>query len=160
MKSLIDKAFDLITKENVSFEIFTVSIWTDPSSSASSISIDSKENSEKKVQKSNDWNKKYHDQYMTEGDMEQAKLFELTMSRNCNPADFELRDFVEIENKSIPNNWEDKTKGKCWDVLEPCLKEIGEFAFSKIAKLKIHSDFELSVNGRQDWYEFVWKNRN
>ena len=37
------------------------------------------------------------------------------------------------------------------------LKEIGEYAFNNIDRLKIHPDFELSVNGSQDWYEFTWK---
>ncbi len=159
MKAMIDNAFDRITREKTNFEIFTISIWTDPNSSASSVSFDSKDNSDQKIQKSNEWNKKYFDQYIAEGELEQAKLFEPLTSRNCNPADFELKDFIEIKNKSIPKNWEDKTDGKCWELLEPALKEIGEYAFNKIDSFKIHSDFELSVNGSQDWYEFAWRKK-
>jgi hypothetical protein len=160
MKAMIDNAFVEISKEKDSFEIFTISIWTDPNAAASSISFDSKKNSDLKVQKSNAWNKKYYDQYIAEGDLEQAKLFEPISDRNSNPADFALRDYVEINNKSISRNWEERSKGKCWDLLEPLLKQIGEYALSKIDNLKIHSDFEIGVNGRQDWYEFTFMIKN
>ncbi len=160
MAEFIDNAFSKIVKEKPDFMIYTLSIWTDPNSSASSINFDSKLNSDQKIKQSNEWNKKYYDQYLAEGDLEQAKLFEPLTTRNCNPADFELRDIIEIRNRSIPKNWEDRTDGECWKYLEPALKEIGEYAFSKIDRLKIHSDFELSVNGSQDWYEFTWGNKD
>lgn len=156
MKGMVDKAIDRLSKEKSDFEIYSINIWTDPSAAASSINFDTKKNSETKVNESNEWNKKYFDKYTEEGDIEQAKLFE-PIERNCNPADFELRDFEEVSNSSFPENWEENSNGKCWNVLEPALKEIGEYSFNLIKKYKIHSDFELSVNGRQDWYEFIWK---
>jgi hypothetical protein len=159
MKSMVDKAIDRLEKEKPDFEIFTASIWTDPNAAASSIGFESKTNSEKQVKKSNEWNKKYYDKYMAKGNLEQAKLFEPTIARNYNPAGFELRDFVEIKNSTIENNWEESTEGKCWDDLEPALKEVGEYAFGQINTLKIHDEFELSVNGRQDWYEFIWRKK-
>jgi hypothetical protein len=157
MKTMVDKAVEKIINEKISFEIYTMSIWTDPNASISSICLDSKINSDEKIKQSNEWNKKYYDQYIAEGDLKQAKLFE-PLTRNCNPADFHLCEFVEIKNKSIPTNWEDKTGGNCWEDLEPVLKEIGEYAFKKTQELNIHSEFQLSVNGRQDWYEFIWNN--
>ena len=158
MKSMVNDAIEKIRKEKPDFEIFTVSIWTDPSASASSINFDSKDNSDKNANESYEWNKKHYDTFIAEGDLAQAKLFEPTENRNCNPADFALSDFCEIENLSIPEDWEEETEGECWDILEPLLKEIGEYAYLKIKVLNVHSDFELSVNGRQDWYEFTWNN--
>ncbi len=157
MKLMVNQAIDKLQKEIPDFEIFTISIWTDPNAAASSIGLESKLNSDKQVKASNEWSQKYYDQYLAEGDLEQAALFKPTGTRNYNPADFELRDFVEIKNTSIENNWEENSGGNCWDELEPALKEIGAYAFSQVQTLKIHSEFELSVNGRQDWYEFVWR---
>jgi len=157
MKAMIDQAVDKLKKEKTDFEIFTASIWTDPNSTHSSIGFESKINSDKQVEESNEWSKKYYDKYVSEGDFEQAKLFEPTGIRNDNPADFELSDFVQIENSSFENNWEKNSDGKCWNELEPILKEMGEYAFIKLQTTKTHSEFELSVNGRNDWYEFIWK---
>jgi hypothetical protein len=156
MKAMVNRSIDRLTQEKPDFEIFTVSLWTDANAAASSISFDSKGNSDKKVGESNAWNEKYYKQYIKEGDFAQAKLFEPTNSRNCNPADFELRDFEEIDNESMPDNWEDETDGECWDILDPILQKIGEYAFEKLSQRKINSDFELAVNGRLDWYEFTW----
>lgn len=155
MKGMVDKAVHRLKTEKQDFEIYSLSIWTDPNAATSSINFDSKSNSDLKVAKSTEWNKKYYDMYTADGDLDQAKLFE-PITRNCNPADFELRDFEELSNSSIPDNWEENTKGECWDILEPALKEVGEYALDKIKNEKIHSDFEMSVNGRQEWYEFTW----
>jgi hypothetical protein len=157
MKSLVDRALDRIASERSEFEIYTLSIWTDANAGMSAVNFDTKTNSDAKVQVSNDWNKEYYDQYIEEGDLGSAKLFEPKDSRNCNPADFELRGFEEFENKSLPKNWEEKTEGECWDLLEPALFKVAEHALSKIKKHNIHKDFELAVNGREDWYEFTWK---
>lgn len=145
-----------LKEERPGFTVYTISIWTDPNAAASSVSFDSKINSDSVVAASNEWSRKYYDQYIAVGDLEQAKLFEPTGTRNCNPADFELRDFVEVSHAAMPLNWETKSKGKCWDRLEPLLKEIGAYAFTKADQLTLDRDLELSVNGRNDWYEFVW----
>ena len=156
MTAMVDAAFDKFSSEQPTFEIFTASIWTDPNASTSSISFDSKDNSDKKIEQSNAWNKKYYEQYLAEGNLEQAQLFQPQEGRICNPADFILRDYIEFVNTCISINWEEKTKGKCWNILQPLLKEIGEYAFTKIKQLKAHPNFELSVNGREDWYQFTW----
>jgi len=95
MKKLVDTAIEKLSKENYPFEVYTASIWTDPNAGVSSINFDSKTNSDAKVEQSNAWNKKYFDEYTAEGDFEQAKLFESAGTRNCNPADFELRNYVQ-----------------------------------------------------------------
>jgi hypothetical protein len=156
MQEMIDRAITRLKNEQKDFKVFTISLWTDPDAAASSFNIDSKENSDKKVEKSNEWNRRYYDQFVSEGDLEQAKLFEPTAIRNCNPADFALRDFEEINHSAIPPDWEMETEGECWNDLEPALKEIGEKCFEMCKDLNLEGDFELSVNGRNDWYEFTW----
>ena len=157
MNSLIDVAFKRINREKPKFRIYTISIWTDPNAAASSISFDSKDNSLGNVQKSNEWNKKYYDEYLAEGDLKQAELFRLNEgTRQGNPADFELKDFEEISNKSFPRNWETKTGGKCWKELQPALIQIGNYAFNKSKNLNLEEGFELSINSKEDWYDKTW----
>lgn len=155
---MVDKAIQRLQVENPNFKIYTASIWTDPNSGGSSINYDSKENSLNNVKKSNDWNKKYYDKYLDEGDLEQAELFKPNVAtRACNPADFELRDFEEITHSSFPENWESETNGKCWKKLEPALIEIGNYAFAKIKDLNVEDGFELSINSDKDWYDKTWQ---
>ncbi len=154
--TMVDKSVKELLENYPDFEIYTASIWTDPNGAISSISFDSKPNSDLIVVEANEWIKKQYDHFIAEGDVAQAKLFE-PVSRNCNPADFELADFKTITNQNMPKEWEENSEGECWEVLEPALKEAGEFAFTKMLKLKVHPHFELSVNGPNDWYETVWK---
>lgn len=158
MTIMIDKAISKLTSEKPSFKIYTASIWTDPNAAASAISFDSKENSLDKVKKSNEWDRKYYEQYLAEGDLEQAELFKPNVSpRVCNPADFELRDFEEVIHKSFPENWETDTDGKCWKELGPALIKIGDIYFPKIKSLNVEEGFELSINSEKDWYDKTWK---
>jgi hypothetical protein len=158
MKELIDKAIERLHNEMPSFKIYTTSIWTDPNAAVSSINFDSKNNSLKKVEKSNEWSKKYYDQYLADGDLEQAELFKPNEGmRICNPADFELRDFEEISHDSFLQNWESDTDGECWKELEPALIEIGNYAFIKHKNLNLEEGFELSVNSERDWYDKTWR---
>ena len=158
MRQMVDKAIIRLHSEMRSFRIYTTSIWTDPNAAASSINFDSKSNSLKSVEKSNEWRKKYYDLYLAEGDIEQAELFKpLSDTRICNPADFELRDFEEISHCSFSENWESDTDGKCWKELEPALIEIGDYTFLKIKNLNLDEGFELSINSEKDWYDKTWR---
>jgi hypothetical protein len=158
MTKMIDKAIFRLQSEKPDFKIYTASIWTDPNAAVSSINFDTKENSLRNVKKSNEWSKKYYDQYLTEGDLEQAELFKPNEgTRVCNPADFELRDFEQTIHKSFPGNWETETEGDCWKELEPALIQIGEIYFQKIKTLNIEEGFELSINSEQDWYDKTWQ---
>jgi hypothetical protein len=115
MNFLIDKAFERITKEFPDYKIYTISIWTDPNTAISSINFDSRLNSIKSVEKANQGNKKYYDEHIANKDFEQAELFKpLNGTRLCNPADFEFKDFEEFKHKSIKDNWEEISSGKCW----------------------------------------------
>ena len=158
MKIMIDKAIYRLQSEKADFKIYTVCIWTDPNSAVSSIGFDSKENSINNVIKSNEWSKKYYDQYILEGHLDQAELFKPNENtRDCNPADIELKDFEEVSHKSFPENWEIDTDGKCWEDLELALTQIGETYFMKIKNLNIEEGFELSINSERDWYDKTWQ---
>lgn len=102
MKKLIDDAMEKIKRENPDFEIYTVSIWTDANAAASAVNFDSKYNSDVKCQKSNEFNEKQKTYWTDKGDFDMAKLFQPQIGRNCNPADFHLRDFLTIKNRAIP----------------------------------------------------------
>ncbi len=141
MLALVDKAIDELKK--IEFDTYTVSIWTDFNACLSAFSIDSEGNSINRVAILN----KFYEEFNKPR----------YLGRNYSPADFELRNFILITNQSFEENWEENSKGKCWEEVEPILKEIGEYAFDKIKQLPIHKDFELGVNGRSDWYEFSWK---
>lgn len=157
MTKMVDEAARRLQIEKPTFKIYTASIWTDPNAAASSISFDSKENSLTNVKKSTKWSKKYYVQYLAEGNLEQAELFKpIEVTRDCNPADFELRDFEETIHKSFPESWESVTEGQCWKKLEPALIEVGNFAFEKIKSLNVEYDFELSINSERDWYDKTW----
>jgi hypothetical protein len=133
MKSMVDKALERLRTEHPKFEIYTVSIWTDPNAAASSINFESKANSGKVVERSNKFDKEQYEELIAEGDLETAELFqrETWMIRNCNPADFELKDFEEILHPDSPINWEYEKGGRCWPRLKPALTEIGKYTFKK-----------------------------
>ncbi|WP_394772345.1 hypothetical protein [Mucilaginibacter sp.] len=157
MTEMVDNTIKRLQIERPTFKIYTTSIWTDPDAAVSSINFDSKENSLKKVAESNNWNKKYYDQYLAEGDIEQAELFKPNQyTRICNPADFELRDFEQVSHQSFSEGWESETEGECWTEIEPALIEIGNYAFSKIKELNIEDGFELAINSNEDWYDKTW----
>jgi len=158
MTEMVDNAIKRLQTEVPTFKIYTTSIWTDPDAAISSINFDSKDNSIKKVAESNNWNKKYYNQYLAEGDIEQAELFKPNQNtRICNPADFELRDFEQVSHQSFPEGWESETEAECWTEIEPVLTEIGNYAFSKIKELNTDDGFELAINSNEDWYDKTWQ---
>ena len=157
MSRLLADSIKTLNKHHKDFLVYSVNIWTDPNAAISAINFDSKDNSDKAIKSSNDFNKKYYDNYIQAGDTEQAKLFEQTITRNCNPADFELAQFATIENTSFQADWEENSNGGCWDILEEALKEFAVMAIDKLHTMNLHPEFELSVNGREDWYMFTWK---
>ena len=97
MKSMVDQAIERLKTERPQFVIYTVSIWTDPNAAASAISFDSQHHSALEVFKSNEFDREQYDALIAEGDLDEAELFkpETWIHRNCNPANFELRDFGE-----------------------------------------------------------------
>jgi hypothetical protein len=103
---LIERAIRKMKQKVPLFVIYTASIWTDRSAKASSINFDSKENSLRMIEHGNEFDKNYYDKYIAAGDFKSAKLFKpRNQIRFCNPADFELADFEEIEHSYVPPQW-------------------------------------------------------
>jgi len=122
------------------------------------IYFDSEDNSIKKKAESNNWKKKYYNQYLAEGDIEQAELFNPNQNiKICNPADFELRDFEQVSHQRFKKAWKSETEAECWTEIEPFLIEIGSYTFSKIKELNTEDGFELAINSNEDWYDKTWQ---
>lgn len=127
METLLEKAIVKMQKDNPDFTIYTVSITTDPAAAWSSISFDQQENSQ-------------------------------ACGRACNPADYALADFVGADHEALSPEWRALTEAKQWKTLKPILDDFGRHAFRKISEsLKIDPlKFELSVNGKEDWYDTTY----
>lgn len=156
MKAMVDAAVQQLRTEHPSYEVYTLSIWTDPNAGASAVSFDSQTHSDQQLAKANAWSDQQRQRLLAAGNEEQARLFEPEEGRNTNPADFELTDFAETTHEHLELNWEAESDGACWDVLTPALEEVGQYAFVQAQGLRLHPAFELAVNGPSDWYETTW----
>ena len=161
MQEMVDAAIEKMRNEQPDFEVFTASIWTDPNAKASSINFDDKAHSDQHLRQHHEWAQRHYQKNKESIDRngpEYVKLLLKKERRNRNPADFKLRDFVEIQNDSIKiDDWESEYEEQCWHELEPELKQIAKYTLQKIRVLKLHPQFELAVNGNRDWYQYKWK---
>jgi hypothetical protein len=147
LHSMLEKAISRMKTEKPDFIVYTASIWTDRSAKVSAINFDSKENSLRMIEKANEYDKKYYDKYIAEGNFESAELFKpRNQIRFCNPADFELCDFEELEHFFVPSKW------------YSILVKFGKLAFEKIvSELNVDMlNFEFGVNSTKDWYDKTW----
>ena len=144
---MLEKAISRMKKEKPDFIIYTASIWTDKDAKASAINFDNKENSLKMIEQSNEYEKKYYDKYIAEGDFKLAELFKpKEQIRFRNPADFELADFEVFDHSSIPSKW------------HSILVKFGKLAFEKIiVELNVDNEnFEFGINSTKNWYDKTW----
>ena len=151
LNSILEKAISRMKAEKPDFIIYTASIWTDRSAKASAINFDSKENSLRMIESANEYDKKYYDKYIAEGDFESAELFKpKNQIRFCNPADFELCDFEEFEHSFVPQKW------------HSILAKFGKYAFGRIiTELNVDTlNFEFGINSTKDWYDKTWNIRD
>lgn len=153
---MVDEAIEQMRNEYPDWEVYTISIWTDPGAEASAVSFDSKAHSDQETGGYNQLMKRYSDSYLEKKEYEKAKRYIPVEGRNDNPADFELHDLRETRHTCFSIDWEEETEDEVWDILEPNLQEVGEYAFRKSQLLKRHPEFELGINGRSDWYEIIW----
>jgi hypothetical protein len=148
---MLEKAISRMKTEKPDFIIYTASIWTDRSAKASAINFDSKVNSLQMIEKGNEFDKKYYEKYIAEGDFETAEFYKPRDEiRHCNPADFELRDFEEFGHSFVPSKW------------YSILVKFGKFTFEKIIKeLNVDKqNFEVGINSTKDWYDKTWNISN
>ncbi|MBI1374639.1 MAG: hypothetical protein GC159_18125 [Phycisphaera sp.] len=153
VEQLIDRAVDLLLQDHSSIHIYTVSIWTDPDAAISALSIDTEEHSKSHVESHGAYNAKQRKYWLDAGDEEMANLFNNELDRCRNPADFELRNLVKCEHQAFEPLWAERTEGQCWDVLEPALLQIADYAVERFNKLRLADDAMLGVNSRRDWFD-------
>ena len=132
--------------------VYTISLWTDPDAAMSSLSIDTLSHSSSVVSEANAYNAQQRAYWLDRGDAAMAELFG-AITRNCNPADFDHRDVCTVRHASFADDWEIRSDGACWDVLEPLLEVVGRVAAARFAHVEHASDAIVGVNGRHDWFQ-------
>src|SRR5947209_20461942 len=104
MQSGFRKAIEIIFTHQPHVEIYTISIWTDVEARRSAISFDTFKNSEMKRHAANAFRQQLRERFVSEGNSRRAALVPPEMIRNNNPADFEFKKVVTIENASLFNS--------------------------------------------------------
>ena len=83
-------------------------------------------------------------------------VYTINIWTDPNPAGFAFPMFAKREHASFDRSWETKSKGRCWNRLEPALLLVGNLARERFTDLRLHALAELSVNSRRDWYDQTW----
>src|SRR5262245_51373331 len=151
MSQMVDEACTKFRALPGSPVLYTASIWTDPDAACSAVNIDTWENSQVEVAKSNAFNDKYRAHWKAEGDEKMAALFGVA-TRNDSPADFAYRELTLCRHGSIAKNWEHRTGGRCWRTLEPLLDQVRAMAAERLRLLPLHTDAILATNSHEDWF--------
>ena len=143
--NLIKSSIEKLKIEYPNYEVLTMSITSDFSSGISAIHFDSESFSKNYLQK-----EKYK-YYLEKNDMKRAELYKPTdEKRITNPADFELAFYIEITHKSFSlEDFEDEENYEGYAILKEVLKENYDYI---IKELKVNSNFELTYNNEEDWY--------
>ena len=146
--NLIKLSIEKLKIEYPNYEVLTMSITSDFSSGISAIHFDSESFSKNYLQK-----EKYK-YYLEKNDMKRAELYKPTdEKRITNPADFELAFYIEITHKSFSlEDFEDEENYEGYAILKEVLKENYDYI---IKELKVNSNFELTYNDEEDWYNSI-----
>jgi hypothetical protein len=154
MHALVDEAIAALRQRHPHVEIYTVGIWTDPESRASTVSVDTAAHSAAFVAETEEYEARQHARFLAEGDHEQAALFAPRSGGRCtNPADFALREVATCDHASFPESWESATDGDCWQALGPALLEVRDHARARFRSLALHPDARLGVSSADDWFD-------
>jgi len=161
MGKLLADAKERLLAEWPAAEVYTVSIWTDPNAAISAVSFDTLDNSTKRVRQSNEWNKKWYEKYMAEGDTETAELFPPWTGRNKNPADFLFSNIAKVEHRSFTSmdeamriaGGDTPIGGPVWRILESLLRSAQERARLLYRDLRLHHDARIAINSPEAWYD-------
>ena len=146
--NLIKLSIEKLKIEYPNYEVLTMSITSDFSSGISAIHFDSESFSKNYLQK-----EKYK-YYLEKNDIKRAELYKPTDEiRITNPADFELAFYIEISHKSFSlEDFEDEENYEGYAILKEVLKENYDYI---IKELKVNSNFELTYNDEEDWYNSI-----
>ena len=146
--NLIKSSIEKLKREYPNYKVLTMSITSDFSSGISAVHFDSESFSKNYLQK-----EKYK-YYLEKNDMKRAELYKPTdEKRITNPADFELAFYIEITHKSFSlEDFEDEENYEGYAILKEVLKENYDYI---IKELKVNSNFELTYNDEEDWYNSI-----
>jgi len=158
MQQLVATGCVRLAVRNPRVRVYSVSVWTDPDPRVSAISFDTLANSRRKVATSERWRKRRHAEYLREGDRAMARLCaKPTPDRNDNPANFAFRSFHEVNHRSMPALWEERSERRCWTELGPALREVAKLVLPALAELRLEKNAVLGVNSRRDWFDRTWR---
>ena len=148
--NLIKSSIEKLKREYPNYKVLTMSITSDFSSGISAIHFDSENFSKNYLQKE----KEKYKYYLEKNDIEKAEIYKPTDEiRITNPADFELAFYIEISHKSFSlEDFEDEENYEGYAILKEVLKENYDYI---IKELKVNSNFELTYNDEEDWYNSI-----
>ena len=148
--NLIKSSIEKLKREYPNYKVLTMSITSDFSSGISAVHFDSENFSKNYLQKE----KKKYKYYLEKNDIEKAEIYKPTDEiRITNPADFELAFYIEITHKSFSlEDFEDEENYEGYAFLKEVLKENYDYI---IKELKVNSNFELTYNDEEDWYNSI-----
>lgn len=149
--NLIKSSIEKLKREYPNYKVLTMSITSDFSSGISAVHFDSENFSKNYLQKEK---KKKYKYYLEKNDIEKAEIYKPTDEiRITNPADFELAFYIEITHKSFSlEDFEDEENYEGYAFLKEVLKENYDYI---IKELKVNSNFELTYNDEEDWYNSI-----
>lgn len=148
--NLIKSSIEKLKREYPNYEVLTMSITSDFSSGISAIHFDSENFSKNYLQKE----KEKYKYYLEKNDVEKAEIYKPTDEiRITNPADFELAFYIEISHNSFSlEDFEEEENYEGYAILKEVLKENYDYI---IKELKVNSNFELTYNDEEDWYNSI-----
>ena len=148
--NLIKSSIEKLKREYPNYKVLTMSITSDFSSGISAVHFDSENFSKNYLQKE----KEKYKYYLEKNDIEKAEIYKPTDEiRITNPADFELAFYIEITHKSFSlEDFEDEENYEGYTFLKEVLKENYDYI---IKELKVNSNFELTYNDEEDWYNSI-----
>ena len=155
MGRLLRAAYGALSTEYPDVVVYSASICTEPDARVSAVSFDTRQNSEAMVARMARWARDQHARMLAEDPQAAAALLRVP-ARNTNPADFAVRDIVEVRHKAFDPHWEESSGGRCWDLLEPALERAAAVALEIFSRLPLDQDAELGVSTRRDWYGRTW----
>lgn len=148
--NLIKSSIEKLKREYPNYEVLTMSITSDFSSGISAVHFDSENFSKNYLQKE----KEKYKYYLEKNDVGKAEIYKPTDEiRITNPADFELAFYVEISHNSFSlEDFEEEENYEGYAILKEVLKENYDYI---IKELKVNSNFELTYNDEEDWYNSI-----
>jgi hypothetical protein len=156
MERLLRAARGALVAEQPPVRVYTIAIWTDPAARRSSVSVDTRAHSDARVAALAAWARDQHPRLLAAGLPAAAEAALRVPPRNVNPADFALRDLVEVRHRAFGAPVAEVSFEDVWAALESALERVGLAALELFADLPLERGAEVAVNTRRDWYGRTW----